>query len=354
MTGGVDASLRAFDLHRHLLLWKHVSKRGNRILELVVRGLHDAAALRVQRVGLAEGDHSSVLADETAPATLVCVLEDFDVLLLDKYPQRLLNALEAEGRFDAVRVVRATGPRVELDLARPLAARRVNVIFTGPSDEGAEDPHSLFFPYTCARRRESRGGVEIFRFSDGPARARRRRCDSCPSSGPRPRGGAAAYPLGRSGSRPAPRPVPSDDPRLALRGGAATSSDDSARAPRRRRGPPRDTLGRSVSARRLTPDFRGVLRRTSRYVAAQKHKYPGLANAIRQVARPARKVDLPGRAADETSPRPRRRRDPPSLRDGPRTTTVARRSRRSRPPTASTRQPSSWRCSASTSSRTAQ
>ena len=26
MTGGVEGSLRAFDLHVHLLLWKHVSK----------------------------------------------------------------------------------------------------------------------------------------------------------------------------------------------------------------------------------------------------------------------------------------------------------------------------------------
>lgn len=58
MIGGVEGSLRAFDLHVHLLLWRHVSKRGNRIIETVINALHDCdMALRVRRMGLMEGDH---------------------------------------------------------------------------------------------------------------------------------------------------------------------------------------------------------------------------------------------------------------------------------------------------------
>jgi len=156
MTGGVEGSLRAFDLHVHLLLWKHVSKRGNRIIETVINALHDCdMALRVRRMGLMEGDHTTILTDPESDATMVCVLDDFDVLLLDQYAGTLVEVLKARKDLTNVEQLTKEGARVTLALERPQAARKVTIIFTGHSEEEeATKEDSLYYPYTCAKRRE--------------------------------------------------------------------------------------------------------------------------------------------------------------------------------------------------------
>ena len=150
MIGGVEGSLRAFDLHVHLLLWKHVSKRGNRIIETVINALHDCdMALRVRRMGLMEGDHTSILTDPESDATMVCVLDDFDVLLLDQYAGTLVEVLKARKDLTSVEQLGKEGARVTLALERPQAARKVTIIFTGHSeDEEATKEDSLYYPYT--------------------------------------------------------------------------------------------------------------------------------------------------------------------------------------------------------------
>jgi len=156
MTGGVEGSLMAFDLHVHLLLWKHVSKRGNRIIETVIHALHAPdASLKVRRMGLMEGDFRNVLTDAECDATMVCVVDDFDVLLLDQYAEKVVDILKALKDLTSVEQVSRNGASITLALQRPQAARNVTLIFTGHSeDDEATEEASLYYPYTCARRRE--------------------------------------------------------------------------------------------------------------------------------------------------------------------------------------------------------
>ena len=154
MIGGVEGSLRAFDLHVHLLLWRHVSKRGNRIIETVIHALHESD-MRVRRMGLMAGDHTLILNDAECDAEMVCVLDDFDVLLLDQYAATLVEVLKGRKDLTSVEQLAKEGARVTLALERPQAARKVTIIFTGHSEEEeATKEDSLYYPYTCAKRRE--------------------------------------------------------------------------------------------------------------------------------------------------------------------------------------------------------
>ena len=151
MIGGVEGSLRAFDLHVHLLLWRHVSKRGNRIIETVIHALHESD-MRVRRMGLMAGDHTAILDDAECDAEMVCVLDDFDVLLLDQYASTLVEVLKGRKDLTSVEQLSKEGARVTLALERPQAARKVTIIFTGHSEEEeATKEDSLYYPYTFVR-----------------------------------------------------------------------------------------------------------------------------------------------------------------------------------------------------------
>ena len=156
MIGGVEGSLRAFDLHVHLLLWRHVSKRGNRIIETVIHALHESD-MRVRRMGLMAGDHTAILDDAECDAEMVCVLDDFDVLLLDQYASTLVEVLKGRKDLTSVEQLSKEGARVTLALERPQAARKVTIIFTGHSEEEeATKEDSLYYPYTFVRGVPSR------------------------------------------------------------------------------------------------------------------------------------------------------------------------------------------------------
>ena len=240
MIGEVEGSLRAFDLHVHLLLWRHVSKRGNRIIETVINALHDCdMALRVRRMGLMEGDHTAVLTDPECDATMVCVLDDFDVLLLDQYASTLVEVLKARKDLTNVEQLAKEGARVTLALERPQAARKVTIIFTGHSeDEEATKEDSLYYPYTFAC------GVPFIRHQ---------------SDAPSPRAVAAT-------------PSPRGSPRWRAGGRRTLEStrSESRHAPRRRR----------VA---LTPSPRRRCAKRREYIADQKTKNTGLHEAVGHV-----------------------------------------------------------------------
>ena len=79
MIGGVEGSLRAFDLHVHLLLWRRNGSRSgeqqhhrNRDHTPCMKVTYE----RVRRMGLMAGDHTAILNDPECDAEMVCVLDD--------------------------------------------------------------------------------------------------------------------------------------------------------------------------------------------------------------------------------------------------------------------------------------
>ena len=75
-------------------------------------------------MGLMAGDHTAILDDAESDAEMVCVLDDFDVLLLDQYASTLVEVLKARKDLTSVEQLAKDGARVTLALERPQAAQK--------------------------------------------------------------------------------------------------------------------------------------------------------------------------------------------------------------------------------------
>ena len=103
MIGGVEGSLRAFDLHVHLAALETRVEAGQQNYR---NGHQRPARLRhgaARATHGFDGGRPHGCVDGSRNATeMVCVLDDFDVLLLDQYAATLVEVLKARKDFTNV------------------------------------------------------------------------------------------------------------------------------------------------------------------------------------------------------------------------------------------------------------
>ena len=127
-------------------------------MDTCIRTLHRCRSLNVVRVGPYDKTGPDVLEDSDAPVQMVAVLRDFDVLLLKRFPDDAIKALEPW--YDGVEVLEGepsgrAGRACTARLTGHGCTREVSIIFTGASeDEAAVDPSSVHYPFVVLRRRE--------------------------------------------------------------------------------------------------------------------------------------------------------------------------------------------------------